>query len=301
MGDVTDTERAIAHHLVAECAGCASLLADIGAISAAARHDLPVPRRTRDFRLSTDDAARLSGRRGFLAWLRGALLPGGWAVQPLAGAALSIGLVLVVAGTVLPPPTQTTLESRTVTPAAGSSPAAGAPSDLSGRQGATDAAGAESSVTGGRSNAQPLETAYPADSAPAASARAATAAPDRTSAASLAPVAAGSTSGSEASPPAAYTGPEPTPGVEESGNVLAVPSPAATGTTPEPGENDQATSTPPAFAAAGPGATPTPTAGDEASALRSEDDRRPLLILAGFLLLLSGAVLLMMRRVARRA
>ncbi len=53
---------------VADCPACAELLADLRAI-AAATAELPAPRRTRDFRLTEADAARLrpAGWRGLVA------------------------------------------------------------------------------------------------------------------------------------------------------------------------------------------------------------------------------------------
>ena len=53
----------------------------------------------------------LRGRPSFAAWLRRVFLPGGSALQPLAGAALSIGIALVIAGTILPAPTISTQEN----------------------------------------------------------------------------------------------------------------------------------------------------------------------------------------------
>jgi anti-sigma factor RsiW len=64
----TDPDGRRARSLVAECPACAELLADLRAISTATAA-LPQPRRTRDFRLTEADAARLrpAGWRGLLA------------------------------------------------------------------------------------------------------------------------------------------------------------------------------------------------------------------------------------------
>jgi hypothetical protein len=56
--DLPAEERAVAEGLVATCARCAALHADLAALAAAARGLAAVPR-PRDFRLTADDAARL--------------------------------------------------------------------------------------------------------------------------------------------------------------------------------------------------------------------------------------------------
>jgi hypothetical protein len=66
--DLTDREAADARSLVASCPACAELHADLRSIMAATA-SLPAPRRTRDFRLTEADAARLqqTGWRRLLA------------------------------------------------------------------------------------------------------------------------------------------------------------------------------------------------------------------------------------------
>jgi hypothetical protein len=61
-GDVTGREAETARALVADCAECAALLTDLGAIADATRL-LPAPPRPRDFTLTEADAARLGGAR----------------------------------------------------------------------------------------------------------------------------------------------------------------------------------------------------------------------------------------------
>src|SRR5687767_12964077 len=70
--DLTGADRDDAARLVADCTGCADLFADLRTIAAATR-DLHAPARSRDFRLTPDDAARLRrpGWRGILGWLAG--------------------------------------------------------------------------------------------------------------------------------------------------------------------------------------------------------------------------------------
>lgn len=95
--DVDAAERALAERLVAGCAGCAALAADLRAISSATRR-LPAPRRPRDFRLSAADAAALRPLgRSPLARLRSWLAGPGFAFsRPLAGGLVSLGLVGLV-------------------------------------------------------------------------------------------------------------------------------------------------------------------------------------------------------------
>jgi hypothetical protein len=332
VDDVNDTERATAQRLVLECAGCASLLADISAISTATRHDLPIPRRSRDFRLSADDAEQLRGRPRFLTWLRGALGPGGSIVQPLAGAALSVGLALVVAGTVLPAPSQSGLEVRGPSSAARSTGAPAAASGASGSDGTASLQTPEASPAGGQRNSQASDTGSAAASAaapppPAASEQAAAASePAAGSPAASLPAASalpfeatfGSAGASgESTPQSALSSPQPaaaSTGVD-TGSATDEPGAGTMSATEQPSAavqggpaEDQGSSTPTTGAAAGPGVKPAQTdedaaATDEDAATtdRSDGDRRPLLVLAGFLLLLSGTVLLGMRRVSRRA
>jgi hypothetical protein len=79
---------------VAECPACAELLADLRSISSATAR-LPGPQRTRDFRLTEADAARLrpAGWRGLLARLGS---PGFAFVQPLAGGLAALGIAGLV-------------------------------------------------------------------------------------------------------------------------------------------------------------------------------------------------------------
>lgn len=62
-GDLSGRDEDRALHLLADCSACSALAADLHAVSLAVA-EVPVPSRTRDFRLSPEDAARLR--------------PGGW-------------------------------------------------------------------------------------------------------------------------------------------------------------------------------------------------------------------------------
>lgn len=96
-GDLAGAERARAELLPTACAGCAALLADLGAIRGAMTA-LPVPARRRDYRLSPEDAARLrpSAWRRLLHWLAA---PGS-SVRPLATGLATLGVagLLLTAG-----------------------------------------------------------------------------------------------------------------------------------------------------------------------------------------------------------
>src|ERR1035437_10081176 len=98
-GDVDDSERARAIELMVDCADCADLFADLGAISEASSA-MPVPARPRDFTLTEEDAARLRSKRrawkaifglGLRRSLGGSLAALGLAGLMLASAASLLG------------------------------------------------------------------------------------------------------------------------------------------------------------------------------------------------------------------
>lgn len=89
-----------ARALVENCSECAALAADIRLLSSATAR-LPAPRRRRDFRLTPEQAEALRG--SFLErLLRRLAAPGLAPLRPVAGVALSLGIVLAVAGANLP-------------------------------------------------------------------------------------------------------------------------------------------------------------------------------------------------------
>jgi len=98
-GDASGREREDAEALVVSCADCALLLADLQAIGTATAALPPVPR-TRDFRLTDADAARLrpSGWRRAVAWFRGggSAAGRGGALRPLAVGLTTLGIVGLV-------------------------------------------------------------------------------------------------------------------------------------------------------------------------------------------------------------
>jgi hypothetical protein len=99
-GDPLDpTEMAAARELLDTCPACAALVDEI-ALIARTTTTLEAPVRTRDFRLTVQDAERLRSSR-FRRLLDRLASPGWVPLRPLAGATLAIGLVLVgVSGTI---------------------------------------------------------------------------------------------------------------------------------------------------------------------------------------------------------
>ncbi len=90
VDDLDPREAGDARRLVAECPACAELLADLRLI-AAATAALPAPSRTRDFRLTEADAARLrpGGWRGLIARFG---TPGFAFTKPLATGLATLGI-----------------------------------------------------------------------------------------------------------------------------------------------------------------------------------------------------------------
>ncbi len=98
--DVDAADMQVAERIVAECTDCAALVADLRVIARSVAA-VPTPRRPRDFRISPEQAAAVRG--SFLERiLRRIAMPGTAVLQPFAGAAVAIGLVLVVVGGTLP-------------------------------------------------------------------------------------------------------------------------------------------------------------------------------------------------------
>jgi hypothetical protein len=96
VGDATHGQELEAQDLVKRCSECAALAADIRSISKSVAR-MPAPRRERDFRLTTEQAAQLRGSR-IDRWLR-SITGSGWStVRPVAAVALSIGMVMSVVG-----------------------------------------------------------------------------------------------------------------------------------------------------------------------------------------------------------
>jgi hypothetical protein len=96
VGDAEFGHEREAKELIRHCSECAALAADISAISKTVAK-MPAPRRTRDFRLTPEQADKLRGS-GLERFFR-AISGSGWTIaRPVAGVALSIGLVMSVVG-----------------------------------------------------------------------------------------------------------------------------------------------------------------------------------------------------------
>jgi hypothetical protein len=85
---------------VERCPDCATLADDIRTLSAATGA-LGAPPRTRDFRITAEQGQRLRGTT-FERFLRRLAGPGLAQARPLAGVAMSIGLVLAIVGAAMP-------------------------------------------------------------------------------------------------------------------------------------------------------------------------------------------------------
>lgn len=109
MDDSYPGELDEARSLVESCPDCAALAADVRTI-ADSMTSLPTPKRTRDFTITQEQADQLRGSR-LSRWFRGLAAPGLGVLRPVAGVALSIGLVMAVVGTAMP---------KTASPAASS-------------------------------------------------------------------------------------------------------------------------------------------------------------------------------------
>ena len=96
-GDATGPDLALATELVADCTECAALHRDLRAI-ATALPELPAPARSRDFRLTPEQAASLapSGWRGLLAAFAS---PRFRLAAPLGTGLAAIGLAGLLLGT----------------------------------------------------------------------------------------------------------------------------------------------------------------------------------------------------------
>jgi hypothetical protein len=100
MDDAYPSETAEARQLIESCSECASLAADIRALSSSMAQ-LRAAKRTQDFTITAEKAEELRGSR-ISRWMRGLAAPSFGMLRPVAGVALSIGLVMVVVGAAMP-------------------------------------------------------------------------------------------------------------------------------------------------------------------------------------------------------
>ncbi|MGH2466644.1 MAG: hypothetical protein ACRDGL_02800, partial [Candidatus Limnocylindrales bacterium] len=95
--DLEPAERPGAERLVAGCAPCRLLHDDLRSVRRSLGHDLPTPRRQRDFRLTPGSVAGLREPEARLAWLGRLVGSQGRLASPLVGTALVLGVALVLA------------------------------------------------------------------------------------------------------------------------------------------------------------------------------------------------------------
>jgi hypothetical protein len=100
MDDAYPSETAEARQLIDSCAECAALAADIRTMSSSISK-LPDAKRTRDFAITAEKAEELRGSR-ISRWMRGLATPKFGMLRPVAGVALSIGLVMAIVGVAMP-------------------------------------------------------------------------------------------------------------------------------------------------------------------------------------------------------
>ncbi len=116
-GDSAADQAARAAQLVASCAHCRQLADDVLALRLATRamRALPVPARTRDFRLSPETAARLRPASPWERFRRSLVGPSGVG-RPLAASLMTLGLAgLLVSAVSLLPASFSTLAQRDAT------------------------------------------------------------------------------------------------------------------------------------------------------------------------------------------
>ena len=213
-GDVADAEADAARGLLSTCPECRLLASDLLAISRATA-DLPAPTRTRGFRLSPEEAARLrrSGPRNWLSRLAGGVEGGPGRLvrlQRLAAAAVAIGLVM--AAVTLPVGIPGFSSGATTLKTVGQA--------VSGPEGAAPGVG-----TAGAAGAAPTAGPAAAAAAPAASA----AGPAAMAAASAAPAPGG---------PLTVPGPSGPPAADRS-SASGAPIPPSGAIVPAPGQSAQ--------------------------------------------------------------
>jgi hypothetical protein len=285
-GDLAGRKRDDAATLASTCAGCASLLEDLAVLRAATAALMVTPR-TRDFRLTEADAARLrpSTWRSLVRWLAAPRST----VRPLAGGLAALG----IAGLLL-----------TTTPgffggAATSLSTTGAPVVApGGAEGAGGAVGG-SALPNAASNAAPSAAA----SAAARPNGAAPIGPAASAASAASPVAGppGTTPGLAALPapsPATVAGPAPTP-IPDAGTATGPAAAATASTGPSDFSTDAGAATDSTTKAAPPEASQAGRSAVPATPTETVQPDRTLPLLLSLALLVAGLGLLVANRVLR--
>ena len=93
-------QQRLADQLISTCGACASLAADLRAVSGAVAWE-PTPPRRRDHRISAEQAEELRGSL-FSRFMRRLAMPQSRGLRPAAAGVMSLGLLFVVAGTAWP-------------------------------------------------------------------------------------------------------------------------------------------------------------------------------------------------------
>lgn len=262
--DLDAAQARTAEALVARCTDCAALVADLLAISRTVA-TMTTPRRPRDFRISHEQAAAIRGSF-FERLLRRFAMPGTAVLQPLAGAAVAIGLVLIVVGGSLPGTTPASMAYPSLGFTAGSLPSDGPGSEADAA--ATQTVHADASIgpeAPGAAPSKPPDTrlGLDAEDPPTAAAEGA---------------AGGMKDGQTGSGRAAASAEDTRPTPDPAAQVTAQPSPDA----------------------AVAGADDDTSPGDSARAAGRPDPRGPPIVIAGALLAAAGLVVLIIRVLARR-
>jgi hypothetical protein len=100
VGESLPGEAEEGRRLLEQCTDCARLAADLRLLRTSIA-GLPTPARTRNFRLTAEQAERLRGNT-FERLLRRLAMPGLTMLRPVAGVAMAIGLTIMVVGGALP-------------------------------------------------------------------------------------------------------------------------------------------------------------------------------------------------------
>jgi hypothetical protein len=261
-GDLTETEAGQARALVAACPACAQLETDLRSIMAATA-GLPAPRRTRDFRLTDADAARLR-RTGWRRVLGRFGDPRLAFTRPLATGLVALG----IAGLVF-------ASAPAFLQAGGASTAAPAQAPVTGAFGALSAAsGSDSSTNGvefGPGAAGGVTGGEPAASAPVPPPL---------------PSAAASIASTDSSPVPAAS---------------ALPADASSSTSPPSSVGIGSVASGPASAAPAPVLDQNPVVGKSSGGPPESMGGPSALALTSVVVLLAGAALFVLRWAARRA
>ncbi len=297
--DVHPPEAAAARAQIASCPDCAALVGEIRFVALATSQS-PAPRRTRDFRLTQAQAERLRGSF-FERLLRRLAAPNMGVLQPLAGAAVAVGLVLVIVGVGVPRTTGTAAPL----PAATTQDTVSAPGGVAGATPVTPAVAPlpmPSTDAGPKSTPAATERTSGADATSEAGATEMQSQPPSTPVQSP-PTFVGTASPGSVPPASTTVGPSATPTASASATPEIVAQPSLT-SLPSPRDTTAALLASPTPGSGGntaPFATaaPVPPAAAELPGSQTSD-LGPLAIAAGVALASVGLLLFVLLTIARR-